>query len=90
MNLSAATTGDGILVEFASAESASCHAWLLNEKTPATSTDSWGRQPRIFLPAGFFGGKTGSYDVTAHSRAFLINCRLFPVGLSWRSPPVSE
>jgi hypothetical protein len=28
-----------------------------NEKAPAISTDSWGRQPRAFLPAGFFGGK---------------------------------
>ena len=31
--------------------------WLLNEKAPAISTDSWGRQPRVFLPAGLFGGK---------------------------------
>jgi hypothetical protein len=29
---------------------------LLNEKAPAISTDSWGRQPRVFLPAGFLRG----------------------------------
>src|SRR6185503_21017268 len=59
-----------------------------NEKTPAISTDSWGRQPRVFLPAGFFGSKNRKlWCDSAHSRAFLINCRIFPVGLSWRGPP---
>ena len=29
-----------------------------NEEAPAISTDGWGRQPRVFLPAGFFGGKS--------------------------------